>query len=198
MWNASRERFDRVERVLIEREHMPVSVAEFYGALRQDVGARDVLLEALRRSPFDAFFWETPPVARATAGRPFEFVTIPAPGLARTAADPRAFDAPFADLAATTPAVFQNLSGDALLIAPRPVKNFACYNHIAAFVRHANPMKQHDLLIVLSQTVMDAISERSLWVSTCGLGVPWLHVRLDRWPKYYAHQPYRTPSSADD
>ena len=30
-----------------------------------------------------------------------------------------------------------------------------------------------------------------LWVSTSGLGVYWLHVRLDSYPKYYQHAPYK-------
>lgn len=31
-----------------------------------------------------------------------------------------------------------------------------------------------------------------VWISTSGLGVPWLHVRIDDRPKYYQHAPYRT------
>ena len=30
-----------------------------------------------------------------------------------------------------------------------------------------------------------------LWVSTSGAGVYWLHLRLDSFPKYYTHAPYR-------
>jgi len=30
-----------------------------------------------------------------------------------------------------------------------------------------------------------------LWISTAGLGVTWLHVRIDSSPKYYTHAPYR-------
>jgi uncharacterized protein DUF6940 len=29
------------------------------------------------------------------------------------------------------------------------------------------------------------------WVSTAGMGVPWLHVRLDTRPTYYRHAAYR-------
>jgi hypothetical protein len=29
------------------------------------------------------------------------------------------------------------------------------------------------------------------WLSTAGMGVPWLHVRLDDRPKDYGHRPYR-------
>ena len=39
----------------------------------------------------------------------------------------------------------------------------------------------------MSQTVND----KPTWLSTAGMGVAWLHVRLDQRPKYYAHRPYR-------
>ena len=35
-----------------------------------------------------------------------------------------------------------------------------------------------------------------LWLSTAGLGVYWLHLRLDTRPKYYSFQPYRKPPAA--
>ena len=31
---------------------------------------------------------------------------------------------------------------------------------------------------------------KPVWLSTAGLGVGWLHVRLDDRPKYYRHAPY--------
>jgi hypothetical protein len=31
-----------------------------------------------------------------------------------------------------------------------------------------------------------------MWVSTSGLGVYWLYIRLDSFPKYYNFQPYKT------
>ena len=34
-------------------------------------------------------------------------------------------------------------------------------------------------------------SQRPLWLSTNGLGVAWLHARIDARPKYYSHRPYR-------
>jgi len=35
------------------------------------------------------------------------------------------------------------------------------------------------------------ISDRPTWLSTAGLGVYWLHLRLDSRPKYYRYQPYK-------
>lgn len=37
------------------------------------------------------------------------------------------------------------------------------------------------------------LGETPLWLSTAGMGVPWLHVRIVRRPKYYRHAAYRTP-----
>lgn len=31
----------------------------------------------------------------------------------------------------------------------------------------------------------------NLWCSTSGLGVYWLHIRLDQYPKYYTYRPYK-------
>ena len=42
------------------------------------------------------------------------------------------------------------------------------------------------------QLAASALSDQPLWVSTCGLGVYWLHVRLDSFPKYYRYAPYQT------
>ena len=33
--------------------------------------------------------------------------------------------------------------------------------------------------------------EETTWLSTSGLGVYWLHVRLDSYPKYYTYRPYK-------
>ena len=36
------------------------------------------------------------------------------------------------------------------------------------------------------------IDSNPLWLSTLGLGVAWVHIRLDRTPKYYQYAPDRT------
>jgi len=50
-----------------------------------------------------------------------------------------------------------------------------------------------------ARAITARLSDRPLWVSTSGLGVAWLHVRLDARPKYYQYTPYREqPGSARD
>ena len=40
-------------------------------------------------------------------------------------------------------------------------------------------------------TMEKRISDRAVWLSTAGAGVPALHMRLDDRPKYYHYDPYR-------
>ncbi|MET0247228.1 MAG: hypothetical protein ABW182_10815 [Sphingomonas sp.] len=51
----------------------------------------------------------------------------------------------------------------------------------------------HDFWSLLARTVEARLAEREkLWVSTSGLGVSWLHARIDDRPKYYSYAPYRS------
>ncbi len=192
MWRARRAAVDRGERVAVLRGGAPVSFEAALHALTGDADFRAFLLAELAAAPFPAFFWETPPVARQNLARPFEYVTIAAPGLAAATADQRPFAAELAAApAGETVASFANLSGDALLVAPRPLGPPDAYAHLAAFLRGAPPAQQHDLLALTATRAGEALSKRPLWISTAGLGVFWLHVRLDSRPKYYSHGPYR-------
>jgi len=35
------------------------------------------------------------------------------------------------------------------------------------------------------------LGAQPVWLNTSGLGIYWLHIRLDSSPKYYTHAPYR-------
>ena len=90
---------------------------------------------------------------------------------------------------------FWNLGGDAFLVAPCPRAPPGAYPHayahLAAFARTAPADQQQAFWRAVGAAVAENLAERPLWVSTNGLGVAWLHVRLDEWPKYYTYEPYR-------
>jgi hypothetical protein len=197
MWQARRGRLDRGESVSVLTGAAALSFAEALEAMRGDKAFRAFLLAELRNAPFPAIFWETPPVTRQTMARPFEYVTIAAPRLGGVTPDPRPFARQFAGAGADeTVLSFENLGGDAVLIAPRPLGPQSAYGHLAAFLRSAPIAQQHDLLVLAASLALKALSDRPLWISTSGLGVYWVHVRLDSQPKYYSHAPYRRwPSS---
>ena len=98
---------------------------------------------------------------------------------------------------------FQNLGRDAFLVVPCPsTQNQASretlnmYGHLASFMAlNRNVTHLHNFWIKVAETFDARISQLSgdkpIWVSTCGTGVYWLHVRLDSRPKYYSYQKYK-------
>jgi hypothetical protein len=145
---------------------------------------------ALAELPFDAFFWEHPPLTAAGLDAPAELVVLDAPALAGIEADPGPFRSEFDRCPDDDVVDFPNLGGDARLVAPTP---HACREaaHLAAFLRQA-PAAAVDALWARAVTVLQArLTDVPVWLSTSGLGVAWLHLRLDATPKYYHHLPYR-------
>ncbi|MEZ4241202.1 MAG: hypothetical protein R3F59_34590 [Myxococcota bacterium] len=157
----------------------------------------DAWTERLASLPNAAIFWETPPVT--AADRPFAYVAVDAPGLARAPADEQAFAGPWASAPAGPVATFANLGRDAVLVTPRPLAGPRAaqrYPHLLAFVRTAPQAHQRALWRAVGAAVAARRSARPVWVSTAGMGVFWLHVRLDDRPKYYRWRPYRDDPGA--
>ena len=170
-------------RTTIRRAGSTVGYAAFVEALRDDGSARDCLLNQLEAVPFGACYWETPPVTKAMAGRDFEYVVLAAEALEQSRPDPTAFRAhfrPHEDIAC-----FANLSGDAVLVVPKPEPTRGAFSHLLAFLRNASQHRKHALLQHVGSAALDRISTRPMWLSTAGLGAAWLHFRLDGRPKYY-------------
>jgi hypothetical protein len=147
---------------------------------------------SLAALPWRAFYWECPPLTPASLSDPFECVALEAPSLIGPAAEPDAFRA---YLDATPPeslvAVFPNLSGDAILVAPTEGDGRRGYPHLGLFLRAAPSRQIAAFFSALASQGLRSCREGPAWVSTAGDGVPWLHGRVDRRPKYYRYAPYR-------
>ncbi|WP_420629622.1 DUF6940 family protein [Candidatus Leptofilum sp.] len=166
----------------------PLTTAQVLQKWQTDNVFRTLFIGLLADAPFTAYFWETPPITKSTLERPFEFVLVNAPSLARVSAQRRAFASYFNQ----EPIVdFPNLGGDAHLVVPCPQTPADAFTHLATFSRSAPLAQQHQFWQRVGMAVINHVGERPLWVSTSGLGVYWLHVRLDSRPKYYTFQPYR-------
>lgn len=177
-------------RVLYRGE--PISSGKALDLLRNDSAFRSFLTGQMNQSPYSAFRWETRNINRATLSRDFEFVLLDNPAFAKRKTDTETYKTYFAATHDENGIVsFANLSGDATLIVPSPRTNEDVYGHFAAFLRMA-PLSQIDALWQKVGEIVDAkVSDRSLWLSTAGGGVAWLHVRIDLAPKYYGYAPYR-------
>jgi len=191
MWSAQREEMvdARGLRFAVALDSRPATVAEVIRAWQGDAGFRSQFNALLADAPYTAFRWETPPVTASTVNRPFEFVLLDSPGLARHP-DPEAFAEHFAGAEAGI-AAFPNLGGDAIMVVPCPVAATSAYGHLAAFVRHAPELQRHALWQSVGEAMGRRVGAEPVWLSTAGAGVSWLHVRLDDRPKYYAFAPYK-------
>ncbi|GAB0491801.1 hypothetical protein MMPV_003056 [Pyropia vietnamensis] len=166
-----------------------------------------------------AFAWECPPfTATEAAVTPVQWAVVAVPALDRAGGgDPSAFRRHLQGLPPGGVATFANLGGDATLVVPaRPDgvggddgvdgdgdgdgdgrgnrDTFKPYAHVGAFVRGAPPPAVAALWAAVGDAVASRLAingGRPLWLSTAGLGVPWLHVRLDDAPKYYKVEAYR-------
>lgn len=190
MWTTQRLSLDaRTHRYVICEQGRPITVGQWLKSATQEPEFCNYFNATLAQSPFSSFFFETPPVTAESTNDPFEWVLVEAPELQDMRPDARSFEAHFTpgDLAVS----FENLSGDAQLVAPTPRAPVATYTHLANFVRLAHEGQHVEFWQLVATTYHRALNDSPVWLSTSGLGVGWLHVRLDKRPKYYNHAAYK-------
>lgn len=171
----------------------PVAYDDVVDGWQTDLEFVDAFIDTLARAPYEAFYFETPPFSRDAHSAAFEFVLLDSRSLAGVKPDPWVFQEHFGSSGTSDGvAVFPNLGRDAVLVAPCPVVPPKDYGQLASFSRQAPREQQHALWRRVGEAASEWLKgEDPLWISTSGDGVAWLHVRLDRYPKYYNHAPYR-------
>ena len=196
MWQTQIESLNggRGQRFVISRDQQVLSFADVLALWRDEASFRLYFASLLREAHLPAYRWETPCVTSATLDRDFEFVLLRCDSLARTV-DFAAFGSHFRDDFSVV--TFPNLSGDAVLVVPCPVAEFEIYGHLAAFVRNAPEAQLHELWRSVAVAMLQRVSDCPVWLSTAGMGVSWLHVRLDDRPKYYGYVPFQKVVSID-
>jgi hypothetical protein len=192
MWTAVQKILtpNQTEHYALFENQTPLPAADVFTLWANNPTFRDFFTNLLAAAPFNAYKWETPPVTTDTLTRSFEFVLINTPALNREP-DPRSFADQFkADKSNHSVIAFPSLGGDATMIVPRPQADAKTYTHLASFLREAPASQRHELWSTIATQTNAQINANPIWLSTAGMGVPWLHVRLDTRPKYYGHQPY--------
>ena len=183
----------RVQKVVIRHGGKELCYADAIAGWRHDRAFRACFMSLLADAPFSAFFWETPPVTKSTLDRVFEFVLVSSPQLTGVHPNLHAFQSHFESAHDNAEiVVFPSLGKDAFLVVPCPLESPSVYAHIASFTREAPVHQQHALWQKVGETMARRLDARPTWLSTSGLGVFWLHVRLDSRPKYYCYRPYRS------
>ncbi len=189
MWTLEKtELASDTQRYTVEADGKRLTVADWLTCLKTDATFRRFFNEALADNPWPAYFFETPPLTLAGSRQPVAWVLVVASALERMRPDQHAFEGHFVGEALAV--AFTNLGGDARLVAPTPRARSETYLHLATFVREAPLAQRHAFWSLVAMTVMDTSSASPMWLSTSGLGVGWLHMRLDKRPKYYNHDAY--------
>jgi hypothetical protein len=196
MWEAHRHQIPSGVRYEVFEGGSQLSFRELFGLLERDPIFSRWYSDTLVANPYAAFFWEHPPLTDRLFDENAEFVLIESPSLARVEPDPVPFERWFVGQHSSDVVTFPNLSGDAVLVVPRPVASVDTYPHLAQFLRSAPDTQVVALWQAAGQALREALNPMPTWLSTAGLGVSWLHLRLDTRPKYYRYEPYKTPPAA--
>jgi hypothetical protein len=180
-------------RVHARASGQPLSYRDWLAGLLQSHFVRERFSNALATVPLSAYAWECRPVCDDSLDAPLEMVVVESPALERVRPDAAPFAAQLRRAVGQSVTRFDNLGGDAHLVVPVKAASGDCYTHLAAFVRSAPMAQQQAFWGEVARAVTSRLSDgiSPLWVSTAGLGVSWLHVRLDLRPKYYRHAPFR-------
>ena len=191
MWEARHQPVPSGTRYHIFRRQSPLSFRELFSLLEDDSDFARWYGETIARSAFAAFFWELPPVTIDTFDNDAEFVLMDSTSLAGLRPEPAPFESQFRLHQSADVITFPSLGGDALLIVPTPLAEIETYTHLATFLRNAPQSQVLSLWKIAAGAVRDNLGRKPRWLSTAGLGVPWLHLRLDTRPKYYRFATYK-------
>lgn len=143
------------------------------------------LIQTLLLIEHKSYFWECDKVVM---GKPFRFAIYNSKTLAKRKQDNNAFGGIINCSKNQQTKVFPSLNNDTNLVVPCNLSKKSNYTSLATFTRTA-PVKQQ---VDLWQKVGENIKEGD-WVSTSGLGVAWLHVRIATRPKYYHNAFNKSP-----
>ena len=181
----------QIQQIHLYQNNKALSYAQVLDLWQNNAEFCSFFNQTLAQIPFTAFRWETPPLTSNSLDQIFACVLVNSPTLARPA-NPKAFTNQLALAPANERVLaFANLGGDAWLVVPTAQGPETAYPHLAAFVRQAPANQQVALWQKVGQLMKSQLGQQVIWLSTAGGGVPWLHVRLDSYPKYYAYAPYR-------
>ena len=167
MWDIREQPVPSGIRIEVFREDIQLSFRELFFLLKSNAEFACWYSEILAGCDFEAFFLEFPPLTTTT------------------------FESQFLLQRDSDVIIFPNLGGDALLIVPIQLDSIEFYPHLATFLRNAPRDQIRIFWKVAGDAVHESLSRTPRWLSTAGLGVSWLHLRLDTRPKYYSFSPYK-------
>lgn len=166
-----------------------ISFSSFIDEMRTSSQFRFFFNQLLAQSKFKAFFWEVKPICFGDLNQEFEFVVVNSKFLRSIKSNNSRFENYLQKQEDVVS--FKNLRKDAALVVPTESVSKEIYCHLANFVRSAPKDQVDEFWKKVVTEYSNLLNEKPTWLSTHGLGVHWLHVRIDTIPKYYHHYEYR-------
>lgn len=130
------------------------------------------------------FFYETSPITKNMKEK-YQGVFIKSDALDKMKEDYSSFSQNIKKSENSDVTSFYNLSKSAYLVIPIPRKSKQ-FTTLKDFMDNASERQQRNLWKEVAQSIIMMLKKYDkVWVSTHGLGVPYLHIRIDTNPKYY-------------
>lgn len=190
MWNTLELESSKSNlKFCITEEGSTISNQQFLQLLENKSSFRSFYNEFLIELGYEAFFWENKPMMKSNMDAKYECNIINTDFLFGKSPDVQTFRSYFKEDRQVV--TFPNLGNDAQLIAPCPVEHNEGYAHIGAFIREAPESQMQEFWQTVGKEMLNHIQNKPLWLSTSGLGVFWLHARVDSYPKYYQTEEYK-------
>lgn len=139
-----------------------------------------------------AFCWEHPALTKDLLDENYECTLQASAMLEQLPVNERAFKS---HISLDADAVdFLNLGEDAKLVIPTKKLHQEIYNHFGKFLRHGDDEQINAVFQKTGQVITAELEKHpTIWLNTAGLGVIWLHIRMDTKPKYYKTKAYKNP-----
>ena len=169
-----------------------LSFQDVFKLWKQSSGFIEFYINELIALGYTAFYWEHPAINSNLLDKRYECIILKSIPLETLPINERAFK----DYIVSNELVvdFMNLGKNARLIVPTKATNKEIYNHIGKFIRQADKAQIIKVFKTVGKAILEEIEQQKLiWLNTAGLGVIWLHIRLDSRPKYYKTIAYKNP-----
>ena len=152
----------------------------------------DCYIDGLKKLDFSQFYWEHPALEAKSLHVPYEFMVLKTDHFNKRTVDTNSFSK-YLNSEMQVEA-FDNLGRNAKLVVPTKKSNIETYKHLGAFIHNAPITQTRALFKEIGRSMKAEIEKgKIIWLSTAGLGVIWLHIRLDTIPKYYKIATYKNP-----
>ncbi|WP_291721579.1 DUF6940 family protein [Bernardetia sp.] len=187
------EQSEQIKRFYLLKNESYLTFNEVFELWQADDNFITFYINTLINFDYKAFHWEHPCLEEPFLDKKYECTITKSKRLEAASVNEEAFK----EHIYTNECVidFMNLGKNARLIIPSKKTDKEVYNHLGKFIRAAPKEQIMEVFKRTGKLVTKEIKENGkIWLNTAGLGVIWLHIRLDTKPKYYKTRKYKDPN----